>query len=95
MNVNPREIFETESVESMEDVKLGDVIACDSWSRGRVVVMTEADGEGPILFLADPDNRFADAPRKMTASEYGARSGWRRYPALSALWRKATGAKSL
>lgn len=93
MKVDPREIFEAESIESFDSITVGDVIACSGWSRGRVVVKADANEDGAVLFLADPDDRFVEAPRRVDRENYDSRGGWRRYPALSALWKKATGIK--
>lgn len=92
MKVDPRSLFATETV-VFEDIALGDVIACSSWKRGRVVINADENEDGKVFFLADPDPTYAEAPRRMDLAHFQNRSGWRRYPALSALWKKATGVK--
>jgi len=89
VKVKPREIFNKEPIESFDSIELGDVIACSGWSRGRVVEHVDAEESGPVLFLADPDDRYAEGPRRVDRAEYDGRGGWHRYAGLRALWKRA------
>jgi len=67
------------------ELREGDFVRPKSWSRPRVIVLAEENGEGRVYHLADPDH-FPEY-RKLTLPEFQNRSGWVCYPSLSRLYR--------
>jgi hypothetical protein len=92
MKVDPRSLFATEPLQ-FSDIAVGDVIASSNWSRGRVVVNQDENNNGKVFYLADPDETYAEGPRRLDQAAFNERGQWRRYEALSAIWKKAIGVK--
>ena len=89
---DPRKLFETENIGSIEDVEVGDFITC-SWTRPRRVVMADVRQGGRTIWLAEPDTSRVDnhGNRMVDANEWARRGSWTRFPNLRALWDAAHG----
>ena len=87
--IDPREVMATEAIaiEDFETLEEGDFIKCDGWSRPRVIVKEEMNGQGKYFFLADPDPRFVEKPRKVDGAQFQQKGSWVKYPKLSMLWK--------
>lgn len=88
-NINPRQVMDTVEVpaEDFETLEVGDLVRCQGWSRPRVIVNAEENAGGKYIFLADPDSRFDEAPRRIEGPEFQQRGPWVKYPHLGQLWR--------
>lgn len=73
--MDSRKIMNIEPV-TLEQVKVGDLIAAPSWSRPRLVASIDANAEGKTLALEEPDSERANENglRVVSAAEWQSRA---------------------
>lgn len=89
---DPRVLLCVEPVD-FESVVAGDFIRAGQWTKPRLVEHVDAQHDGPVLHLAEHDTTRTNdhGIRRVDCTEWLSRSGWVRFPHLTALWSAAHG----
>jgi hypothetical protein len=86
--IDPTTLLDRDVV-TFDDVERGDWVSKQYWRRPRRVVEVDRCGDGPILFLAEPDEaRAVEGIRRVDRDRFDSTS-WFRYPQLRTLWEAA------